>query len=68
MSTYDEEEARADRIHELKKVLAESLNFFGDGNVSAYPWELEGDIEVHGPLTEIIEWAQGWRSEIEELG
>jgi len=66
MTTWDEEEGRAERLHELKRDLSASLNSFG--SITALPWELEGDIEVHGPLSEIIEWAQDWRSEIEELG
>lgn len=65
MSTYDDTEGRADRIHDLKKTLSKSLEERTSTN--AYPWQAEDDIYVEGYLSEIIEWAQDWRSEIEEL-
>lgn len=61
---YDEEDAYWERVAELKEGLAESLRAAG---IAAHPWELEGDILVEGGLVAIIEWAQDWRSEIEEL-
>jgi hypothetical protein len=63
---YDEEEARAERVAELKKDIFEALKREG---VSAYPWEIEGDIYVEGALTDIVKVYLEWRSEIdEELG
>lgn len=62
----EEPEARAERIYELKREISADLNRLG--GVTAFPWKLENDIEVHGPLSQIIEWARDWRSEIEELG
>lgn len=63
---YRLQEEEAERISELKGELAESLNAIR--SVSAHPYMLERDIFVHGPLSVLIEWAQDWRSEIEELG
>lgn len=62
---WDEAEERAERMGDLKRQLAVSLE--GEG-VSAYPWKTEGDIWVEGPLSVIVEWAREWRSEIDELG
>lgn len=60
-----DEEMYWERISELKKEMAESLQVAG---ITALPWEIEGDILVEGGLAAIIEWAKDWRSEIEELG
>ncbi len=65
MSTYADTEEREDRIHELKLQMGAELNAL-DG-VGCDPWRLKEDLYVVGPLSTIIEWAQGWRSEIEEL-
>lgn len=62
---YDEQEERAERISEVKKMIAVQLEQAG---VTALPWELEGDVYVAGPLTVILEALDGWRSELEELG
>ena len=62
---WDEQEARAERIHEVKKMITVQLEQAG---VTALPWELEGDVYVEGPLTVILEALDGWRSELEELG
>ena len=66
MSTYDEEEGRQDRIHEIKFTLGPQLNQLP--GVACDPWRLRDDLYVVGPLSKIIEWAQDYRSEIEELG
>lgn len=60
------QEEAAERISELKRDLSEELNLLSE--VNAFPYELERDILVHGPLSVILEWAHDWRSEIEELG
>lgn len=62
---YDEQEARAERISQVKKDLADDLNQYG---VSAFPFMLENDVLVEGPLSVIMEFCQANRSEIEELG
>lgn len=62
----DEERERAERIAEVKRDLAQSfeLSVSGEADYS----QMENDVWVEGPLSEIFEWAQDWRSEIEELG
>ncbi len=62
---YAKQEERAERISEVKKMIAVQLEQAG---VTAMPWELEDDIYVEGPLTVILEALDGWRSELEELG
>lgn len=54
------------RIREVKADLATSLE--SETNVKASTREHAKDLHVSGPLSEIWEWAQQWRSEIEELG
>lgn len=66
MTGYDEEEGRADRLHELRRDMGAELNAL-DG-VGCDPWRIRDDLYVVGPLSVILEWAQGWRSELEELG
>lgn len=63
---YDEQEERAERMSELKSMLAGDLE--AQTSVQVEKWQLEDDLYVSGPLSEIIEWAQAYRSEIEELG
>lgn len=53
------------RIDELKKQLSESLEHHT--SASGYLWP-DKDLWVEGPLSQIVEWARDWRSEIEELG
>jgi hypothetical protein len=65
---WNEQEERAERISELKSRLSESIQAHTGGFIQAFPFEAEGDIIVHGPLSAIVEWARDWRSEIEELG
>lgn len=60
------QEEEAERVSELKRELSADLN--GLDGVNAFPYELERDILVQGPLSVILEWAHDWRSEIEELG
>lgn len=62
---WNEQEERAERISELKRELSAHLKAAG---ISAFPYELEGDVLVQGPLSTIMEFCQQWRSEIEELG
>lgn len=60
----DDAEWAAERRHEVKKELAEALRAAGIENA---PWQLENDVWVTGGLQEIMDFAQEWRSEIEEL-
>lgn len=60
------QEDEAERIAELKRDISADLN--GLDGVNAFPYELERDVFVQGPLSVILEWAHDWRSEIEELG
>lgn len=62
---YAEQEERAERIAEVKRELADDLNQYG---VAAFPFMLENDVFVEGPLSVIMEFCQANRSEIEELG
>jgi len=66
VSTYADTEEREDRIHDLKLQMGAELNALN--GVACDPWRLREDLHVTGPLSVIIEWAQDWRSEIEELG
>lgn len=59
------EEERAERISELKEELGNSLEKEG---VVVGKWMIEDDLYVSGSLTSILNWARGWRSELEELG
>jgi len=60
------EQSDAERIHELKWMLASHLGL--TTNAEADPGRLEWDLWIEGPLSEIVQWAYDWRSEIEELG
>lgn len=62
---YDEREAEAEHFSELKSDLADELRRVG---VEAFPFDLERDVLVSGPLSVIMEFCRDWRSEIEELG
>lgn len=55
-----------DRIDEVKNLLATDFS----ASTGLYADELRGDSDVwvEGWLSEIVEWAASWRSEIEELG
>lgn len=64
---YDEEQERAERIHELKYELAGALSFETE-EVEAFPEKAGDDLWVEGPLSQIMEFCHDWRSEIEELG
>lgn len=61
----DQDDEYYERQSEVKKELTEALKSVG---VNAWPWELEDDILVEGPLSVIMEFCQDYRSEIEELG
>lgn len=63
----EEERERAERIHEVKHILAGALAFETE-DVESEPTRLEDDLWVEGPLSQIMEFCQSWRSEIEELG
>lgn len=67
MTTWDEEEGRAERLHELRYTLAGHIGLTTE-DIEAYPDRLTDDLWVEGPLSQIFEWAADWRSEIEELG
>lgn len=54
------------RIDDLKETLAEMLESHTSTN--ADPFRGDTDVWVEGWLSEIVEWAADWRSEIEELG
>ena len=62
---WQDAEEHADRIHDLKEELGESLE---DEGIIVEKWRVENDLHVTGELTTILNWAQGWRSELEELG
>lgn len=62
---YDAQEEDAERIGSLKREISDVLK---EAGVLAYPYQLENDIYVSGPLTVILEAVEGWRSELEELG
>lgn len=63
--TKDEmEEFMGERIDEVTKALSDSIE--ATTGVNAFP--CGEDVHVSGLLSEIWEWAQDWRSEIEELG
>lgn len=62
---YDAQEEAAERIGSLKRGISDVLK---EAGALAYPYQLENDIYVSGPLTVILEAVEGWRSELEELG
>lgn len=63
---YVEQEEQAERMSELKRMLGDDLE--AQTSVQVEKWQLEDDLYVSGPLSEIIEWGYAYRSEIEELG
>lgn len=61
---YDEQEAEAERIDEVTADLIDALNAAGVQFADA----VDGDIYVEWYLSDLMEFCQQWRSEIEELG
>lgn len=55
-----------ERIDEVKQMLADSIE--AETGVEADANQMDTDVYVSGGLSEIWEWAQAYRSEIEELG
>lgn len=60
---YDEREAEAERIIEVQGDLIDALKAAGVSFADA----VDGDIYVEWYLSDLMEFCQQWRSEIEEL-
>lgn len=54
----------SERIDEVAKAIADNI----EATTGANAFPCGEDVHVSGLLSEIWEWAQDWRSEIEELG